>query len=127
MSERSIFGYFNTPDQAKAAVEQLKSSLNLVDYAIERIDGFSGTGTQSLDKLGGTITGDFKGIGYLTLGGDFDNPDAAILAGASVSASGYSTGGPDNRVTGKDIMLVALVEDADFERADDIVRDAMEQ
>ncbi|MFC5530788.1 hypothetical protein [Cohnella yongneupensis] len=123
MSERTIFAYFQTPDQAKEAVKQLQS-LKLVDYAIERIDGYSGTGIQSLDKLGGTITGDFPGLGHLTLGGDFDNVDAAILAASSVSASGYSSGGPDNRVTGKDIMLVAIVEDEDFDQADRIVRAA---
>lgn len=126
MSERTIFGYFNTPDQAKEVVERLKSSVNLVDYAIERIDGYSGTGIQSLDKIGGTITGDFKGLGFLTLGGDFDNLDAAILAAANVSASGYSSGGTDNRVSGKDVMVVVLVEDSDFEQADHIVRSAME-
>lgn len=123
MSERTVFAYFNTPDQAKAALEQLRG-LKLVDYAIERIDGYAGPGIQSLDKLGATITGDFPGLGYLTLGGDFDGPDAGILAGSSVSASGYSSGGPENRVTGRDIMLVAIVEEEDYERADEIVRAA---
>ncbi|SFJ73565.1 hypothetical protein SAMN02799624_05734 [Paenibacillus sp. UNC496MF] len=123
MAERSVFAYFNTPDQAKEAVERLKP-LKLVDYAIERIDGYAGPGYQSLDRLGGTITGDFKGLGNLTLGGDFDSLDAGILAAASVSASGYGSGGPDNRVTGRDIMLVAIVEEADYEEADRIVRES---
>ncbi|NBD27149.1 hypothetical protein [Paenibacillus glycinis] len=123
MSERTVFAYFNTPDQAKEALEQLKS-LKLVEYAIERIDGYAGPGIQSLDTLGATVAGGFPGLGYLTLGGDFDGPDAGILAAASVSASGYSSGGPENRVTGRDIMLVAIVEEADYEEADRIVRDA---
>ncbi|RKP47935.1 hypothetical protein D7Z26_22265 [Cohnella endophytica] len=122
MPERTVFAYFNTPDQAKEAVEQLKS-LKLVDYAIERFDGYAGTGIQSLDKLGGTIAGDFRGLGYLTLGGDFDNPDEGKLVTSSVSASGYSSGGPDNRVSGRDIMLVAIVEEEDYEQASRIVRD----
>ncbi len=121
MTERTIFAYYRTPDQAKAALEQLKT-LKLVDYAIERIDGYSGTGHQNLDRLGDTIDGSFQGLGNLTLGGDFDNRDAGILAAASVSASGYSSGGPDNRVTGYDIMLAAIVEEEDFEQAERIVR-----
>lgn len=123
MSERSVFAYFRTPDQANEALRRLKS-LKLVDYAIERIDGYSGTGVQSLDKLGGTITGDFPSLGNLTLGGDFDNPDAAKLATASVSASGYSSGGPENRVSGYDIMLAAIVEEEDVDKANEIVREA---
>lgn len=123
MSERTVFAYFNTPDQAKEALEQLRS-LKLVDYAIERIDGYPGSGVQSLDKLGATISGDFPGLGALTLGGDFDSPDAGILAASSVSASGYSSGGPENRVSGRDIMLVAIVEEEDYEQADQIVRAA---
>ncbi|WP_308637173.1 hypothetical protein [Paenibacillus silvisoli] len=122
MSERTVFAYFQTPDQAKEAVKQLRS-LRLIDHAIERFDGYAGEGIQSLDTLGGTITGDFKGLGYLTLGGDFDSPDAGILAASSVSASGYSSGGPENRETGYDIMLVAIVEEEDFEQADRIVRE----
>ena len=70
------------------------------------------------------MTGGFPGLGYLTLGGDVDGPDAGILAAASVSASGYGSGGPENRVTGRDIMLVAIVDEADYDEADRIVRDA---
>lgn len=118
MSERTVFAYFNTPDQAKQAVERMRSrSLKIVEHAIERFDGYSGTGIQNLDQLGQTITGNFPGLPYLTLGGDFDNPDASVLAAASVSASGMSTGGPDNRVTGRDILLVAVVEEEDYEEA----------
>ncbi|WP_027093099.1 hypothetical protein [Cohnella thermotolerans] len=123
MSERTVFAYFNTPDQAKQALEKLKS-LRLADYSIDRFDGYSGTGMENLDQLGNTITGNFRGLGYLTLGGDFDNPDTSPLAAASVSASGMSSGGPDNRVTGRDIMLVAIVDAEDYEQAVQIVQEA---
>jgi len=123
MAERTVFAYFNTPEQANQVLEQLQS-LKLVEYAIERIDGFAGTGYQSIDQVGNTITGNFPGLGYLTLSGDFDLPDAGILAAASVSASGYSSGGPDNRVTGRDIMLVAIVAEEDYEQASRIVKEA---
>lgn len=123
MAERAILAYFNTPEQAEQALAKIKS-LRLVDYAIDRFDGYSGTGIQQLDQLGNTITGDFRGLGYLTLGGDFDNPDAAVMAAASVSASGMSSGGPDNRVTGRDILLTAIVEEADYEQAWQFAKDA---
>jgi hypothetical protein len=122
MSERSLFAYFNTPDQAKEAVERMKS-LRLVDYAIERIDGYAGAGVQSLDMIGGTITGDFPGLGHLTLGGDFDGPDAGVLAASNVSASGMSSGGEDTLDIGRDIMLVAILEEEDYEQAERIAYD----
>lgn len=116
MPEKTLFAYFNTPDQAKQALEQIKS-LRLIEYAIDRFDGYSGTGMENLDQLGNTITGNFRGLGALTLNGDFDNPDAAPLAAASVSASGMSSGSPDNRVTGRDILLCAIVDAEDYEQA----------
>ena len=51
MSERTVFAYFNTPDQAKEALEQLKP-LRLVEYAIERIDGYAGPGIQAWTRSG---------------------------------------------------------------------------
>jgi len=116
MPERTLFAYFNTPDQAKQALEEIKS-LRLVDYSIDRFDGYSGTGMENLDQLGQTITGSFRGLGYLTLGADTDNPDTAPLVAASVSASGMSSGGPDNRVTGRDILLCAILDAEDYEKA----------
>lgn len=123
MTERTIMAYFNTPEQAEQAVEKLKS-LRLAEYAIDRFDGFPGTGINHLDKIENPITGDFPGLGYLTLGGDFDTHEASVLASASVSASGYSSGGPDNRVTGRDILLTAIVEEDDYDKAMTIVQDA---
>lgn len=123
MGDRTVFAYFNTPAQAEQALEQLRE-LKLIEYKVERFDGNPGTGVQSLDQTGNTITGNFHGLGYLTLGGDFDLPDTGILAASSVSASGYSTGGPDNRVTGRDIMLVAIVGEGDYDKATQIVKDA---
>ncbi len=123
MAERTVMAYFNTPEQAEQALEKLKS-LRLADYAIDRFDGYAGTGINHLDKIENPITGNFPGLGYLTLGGDFDSHEASVLASASVSASGYSSGGPDNRVTGRDILLTAIVEEVDYEKALTIVQDA---
>lgn len=123
MADRAVLAYFNTPDQAKRALEELKS-LRLNEHGIDRFDGYPGTGMEHLDQLGNTIAGTFSGLGFITLGGDFDNPDAGVLAAASVSASGMSSGGPDNRVTGRDILLTAIVDEEDYDQAVEICRQA---
>lgn len=120
MTERSILAYFNSPDQAEEALTQLKS-LRIVESSIDRFDGYPGDG---IDHIDNPITSDFPGLGYLTLGGDFSERDAAILAAASVSASGMSSGGLENRVTGRDILLTVIVEEEDLEQAMQVVRDA---
>jgi len=120
MAERSILAYFKNPEQAEEALAQIKS-LKLADSAMDRIDGYPGEG---IDHIENPITGDFSSLGYLTLGGDFDDRDAGILAAASVSASGYSSGGPENRVSGYDILLTAVIDEEDYEKALKIVQDA---
>ncbi|MFC5650638.1 hypothetical protein ACFPYJ_16195 [Paenibacillus solisilvae] len=120
MTEKSILAYFNSPDQAEEALTRLKS-LRIVESSIDRFDGYPGEGSDHIDN---PVTGDFPGLGYLTLGGDFSDEDAAILAAASVSASGMSSGGPENRVTGRDILLTVVVEESDHEEALQVVREA---
>ena len=103
MTERSILAYFNSPDQAEEALNKLKS-IRIIESSIDRFDGYPGDG---IDHIDNPITSDFPGLGYLTLGGEFSERDAAILAAASVSASGMSSGGLENRVTGRDIFIDA--------------------
>ncbi|MCU6712272.1 hypothetical protein M6D81_26575 [Paenibacillus sp. J5C_2022] len=120
MAEKNILAFFKSPEQAEAALSQLKS-LRIVDSSINRFDGYPGDGS---DHIANPITSNFSGLGYLTLGGDFSDPDASILASASVSASGMSSGGPDNEVTGRDIVLTVVVEEEDHDQAMAIVRNA---
>lgn len=122
MAERTLMAYFKTPGDAEKAVERLRS-LRLAEHAIDRFDGYPGEGVQHLDKIEYPLSADFPGLGYLTLGGDF-NPDSGVLAAASVSASGYSSGGSDNRMTGRDILLTAIVDEGDYDQALRIVQDA---
>jgi hypothetical protein len=56
-----------------------------------------------MDLLANPLASDFAGLDYFTLGGDFTDRNASILAANSVRASGFSLGGPDNRVTGYDV------------------------
>ncbi|MCD9026127.1 hypothetical protein [Cohnella silvisoli] len=120
MAERSILAYFKSPEQAKEALTKVKS-LRLVDSAIDRFDGYPGGG---MDHIANPLTGGFPGLGYLTLGGDFTDRDASILAATSVSASGFSSGGPGNTVTGYDILLTLVLEEEDYDEALKIVQDA---
>lgn len=120
MAEKNILAFFNSPEQAKDALQQLKS-LNLIDTSIDRVNTYPGSGS---DHVSNPITGDIPSLGYLTLGGDFNDRNAGVLAAASVSASGMSTGGPDNTVTGKDIVLTIVVDEADYEQALKTVQNA---
>ncbi|MDF2648917.1 MAG: hypothetical protein K0Q73_4722, partial [Paenibacillus sp.] len=112
MTESSILAYFKSPEQAEAALARLQS-LRIVDSSIDRIDGYPGEGSDPISVL----NGDFPGLGALTLGGDFPDRNAGILAAASVSASGMSSGGPDNQVTGYDILLTVVLNKEDHEKA----------
>lgn len=120
MADKNILAFFNSPEQAKEALEQLKG-LNLIDTSINRISAYIGSGS---DHVLNPITGNIPSLGYLTLGGDFYDREAGILAAASVSASGMSAGSPDNTVTGKDTLLTIVVDEADFEQALKTVREA---
>lgn len=62
------------------------------------------------------ITGDFPGLGSLTQDAGFTAKSPAILAAADVTASGMSDGG-QHAVTGRDILLTAVVQEEDFEKA----------
>lgn len=118
MAEKNILAYFKSPEQAKKALEQM-NSLKVVDSSIDRFDGYPGDGLEHIEN---PITSDFPGLGYLTLGGDFSDRNAGVLAAASVSASGMSSGGKDNEVTGRDILLTVVIEEEDFDRAMAIVQ-----
>ncbi len=116
--EKAVMVYFNTPDQANKALEQMKSEFEVIEAQVDRFDGYPGDGANPDNP----ITGDIPSLGSLTLGGDF-NRDSGILAAASASASGLSSGGPGNMVTGTDILLTAIVHEKDRQRAMDIAYD----
>lgn len=118
MAEKTILAFFKSPEEAEQALQQM-SELDPIDSSIDRFDGYPGNG---IDHIENPITGDFPGLGYLTLGGDFSDNNAGILAATSVSASGMSSGGPDNRVSGRDILLTVVIEEENYDRAMGIVQ-----
>jgi len=118
MAEKNILAFFKSPEEAKRALEEM-SSLSIVDSSVRRVDGYPGEGA----AVDNPITGDIPSLGSMTLSGDFDDRNAGVLAAASVSASGMSAGGPDNVVTGRDVLLTIVVEEQDHDRALRIARD----
>lgn len=112
MAERTILSYFRRPEDAEAARRKLEA-LRVTDLAVERIDGYAGDGA---DRILNPLTGRVAGLGELVLGGDFAGRDAGVLAAASASASGMSDGGSGG-VSGRDILLTAVVDEAVYEQA----------
>jgi len=119
MAEKNILAFFRSPEQAEKALQRIKD-LKLVDSSIDRFDGYPGDG---VDHIMNPITSNFDSLATLTLGGDFPDRDAGILASASISASGMSSGGDDNETTGRDILLTIVIEEEDFEKAMAIVQE----
>lgn len=117
MSEKTILAYFHTPDQAKQALEKLKA-LRLGEYAIERFDGYAGNGAEHSDAARNAISGESAGLPKMTPGEGFDTLGAKPDAGVG----GVSYGRPDNRTAGRDILLAATVDEADYEHAMQIVQ-----
>lgn len=99
-------------------MEKIKSEFEVIESAIDRFDGYPGDGADPQNP----ITGDIPSLGSLTLGGSFGR-DAGILAAASTSASGMSSGGANNRVSGVDTILTAIVQEENGEKAMKIAKD----
>jgi hypothetical protein len=119
MAERNVLAYFRSEEEAKAALGRM-ARLRIADSSIRRVDRFPGGGMHDIMN---PVNGDFPGLGFLVYGTDFPGSSAGILAAADVSASGLSTGGSDNRVTGRDVLLTVVVDEQDYEQA---VRIAMD-
>jgi hypothetical protein len=115
MSERAILAYFHSPEQAEGAASKLKA-LRVGTIRIDRISPYPSDSDMGVDHIMNPITGDFPGLGSLTLNTRFNSREAAIMAAADPSASGLSDGG-DERVTGRDILLTAVVDESVYEKA----------
>jgi|HigsolmetaAR203D_1030402.scaffolds.fasta_scaffold00016_49 hypothetical protein len=117
MAERNILAYFHSPQQAEGAKRKLEA-LRVIDVSIDTIGAYPGTGnTEILNP----VTGDFGGLGELTLGGDFTDRSSAVLAAADPNASGMSDKG-DEDIAGRNVLLTVVVNESDYEKAMTIVR-----
>jgi hypothetical protein len=118
MPEKPVIAYFNSPEQAEKALGIMKSEFEVIESAIDRFDGYPGDGSNPANPIAGYI----QSLGSLTLSGNF-NLDPGILAAANTSASGISSGSAGNRVTGIDLILTAIVQEENGDRAMEIARD----
>ena len=116
MTEKLIIVYFKSPEQAKKALNQMKSEFEVIESEIDRFDGYLGSGYDPNN----IITGEIPSLSSITLNGNFGR-DSGILAAASTSASGMSSGG--NLASGFDIILTAIVDKNNGERAMQIAKE----
>jgi len=116
MTEKPIIVYFKSPEQAKKALDQMKSEFEVIESEIDRFDGYPGTGYAPNNPL----TGDIPSLSSITLNGHFGR-DSGLLAATSTSASGMSSGGAT--VSGFDIILTAIVDKNNGDRAMQIAKE----
>lgn len=119
MAERNILAYFHAPDQAAGAMRKLQA-LRVIDARVDAIGAYPGSGNEEILN---PVTGDFDGLGSLTLAGDFTDRDAAILAAADPDASGMSDKGNES-IAGRNHLLTVVVDEAELDKAMAIIQDA---
>lgn len=117
MGERNILAYFKSPEQAHEVASQLKS-MGIDGVAVDRFSAYPGG---SMDDLMNPITGRISSQARMTLGDGILNRDAGVLASVDIAASGMSDGG-QNAISGRDIVLAAVVDEGVFEQAREAVR-----
>lgn len=120
MAERNILGYFHSRDEAESVVSKLQS-LSLIDYSIDEVGMYPGDGA---DRIMNPINSGFPGLGYLTLNGDFPNIGAGILSAMDPDASGMSDVSNGGIMSGRNILLTAVIEESDLSKAVDLIQSA---
>jgi hypothetical protein len=112
MAEKNILAYFHSPEQA----EGIASKLNALRAVAVQVDRFSRYPGEGMNSITNPITGNITSLATLTQGADISSRDEGILIAADPSASGLSDGG-DGGVTGRDILLTAVVDESVYEQA----------
>ncbi|HVJ50044.1 hypothetical protein [Desulfitobacterium sp.] len=115
MGEKNILAYFKTVDQAEQIADQIKS-MGISDVQIDRIHQYPG---DTSDQLMNPATGQIGSLSDLTLG-DISG-DVGPLTAADTSASGMSNGG-GSFVTGRDVLLAAIVDESQFDSLREQIR-----
>ncbi|MCD1258493.1 hypothetical protein B5M42_006510 [Paenibacillus athensensis] len=119
MAEKNILAYFHDPAQAEAIAMKLKT-LRAADVQVDRISAYPGG---EIDRVMNPINGDVSSLATLTQGAELSSVSDGILIAASPAASGMSDGG-DNDVTGRNILLTAVVDETIYEQAMRVIQDA---
>lgn len=115
MGERNILAYFNTVEQAEQIANQIKS-MGISDVQIDRVHHYS---EDYADHLMNPVTGQIGSLSNLTIGDISSN--LGPLTAADTSASGMSDGG-GSYVTGRDVLLAAIVDESQFDSLREQIR-----
>lgn len=105
--EKNVLAYFKTRDEAHEVLNKLKA-LRVEDARIDHVDKYP---QESREIQVNPATGNISSLGALTQEADVDSRDAGVLMAADPAASGLS-GGSGNSVTGRNILLTAIVDES---------------
>lgn len=117
--EKNILAYFKTPDEAEEVLHKLQA-LRVIDARIDRIARYPG---DSPAVPRNPSQGQMTGLAGLTQGATESNDSVGILIAADPAASGMSDGGGGG-VTGRDILLTAVVDESVHHKALRLVEEA---
>ncbi|WP_339060778.1 hypothetical protein [Tepidibacillus marianensis] len=112
---RNILASFKTADEAQQAGRELQL-LGIQEMRIDRVSLYPG---YNLNNLSNPLTGRFESLAELTLGSDFTNKNAEILATADVSASGLSDGG--NMDIDRNVLLTVVADETLADQAEQVI------
>lgn len=115
MGEKNILAYFKTVEEAEEIANQMRN-MGISDVQIDRIHQYS---ADYPDQLMSPVSGQIGSLSDLTVGDISGN--AGPLTAVDTSASGMSDGG-GSHVTGRDVLLAAIVEESQFEALRDQIR-----
>ncbi|ODA40362.1 hypothetical protein [Desulfosporosinus sp. BG] len=118
MTEKNILAFFKSKETANNVANQMKN-LGVTDIQIDR---FSIYPLGSSDQSANPVTGATPSQATLTLGAN-GGQDTGILASSNVCASGMSDGG-QAPISGRDILVAAVVDESVFDRAIQLIKDA---
>jgi hypothetical protein len=105
--EKNVLAYFKTRDEAQEVLNKLKA-LRVEDARIDHVAKYP---QESREIQINPATGNVSSLGELTQEAEVSSRDAGILMAADPAASGLSDGG-GNGVTGRDILLTAIVNES---------------
>lgn len=117
--EKNILAYFKTPEEAEGAAGKLRA-LRASDVSIDRFSRYPGDGIEHREN---PVTGDFASLATLSLDADISERNPGILLAAGPDASGLSHGG-EGFVTGRDVLLTAVVDESVHRQALKVVEDS---
>lgn len=116
--DKSILAYFRSPEEAKGVLSKLHA-LRAIDARIDRISRYPGSG----NSLSASAGGEALELGSFTREDLETGTGADVLMAADPANSGLSQGG-EGGVSGRDILLTAIVTEDVHHKALRLVEEA---